>query len=116
MFHSREECLKSKRDMSDALHALTGKWKIPLILSLVQSSKRFTELQDDLTGISPKVLAKELKDLELNEFIIRTEYPATPPAVVYHVTEHARSIRPLLIELSTFGRQHREKIKDSMRR
>jgi DNA-binding HxlR family transcriptional regulator len=73
-----EECTCSLRNVIDALYVLSGKWKLPLILSLVQSSKRFNKIQNEVAGITPKVLANELKHLELNGFITPNVYPSTP--------------------------------------
>lgn len=109
-------CATSLKNVLDALYVLNGKWRLALILSLMQSSKRFNEIQHTLTGISAKVLAKELKDLELNDFITRTVYPTTPVSIIYEATAHSRTLKSVLTELSTWGEQHREKIKESMRK
>jgi DNA-binding HxlR family transcriptional regulator len=111
-----EECARSLRSILDALYVLNGKWKIALILSMMQSSKRFNEIRNEISGISPKVLAKELKDLELNGFIRRNVYPTTPVTIIYEATDYSRTLRNVIRELSMWGEQHREKIKESMRR
>lgn len=110
------ECAGSLRNVLDALYVLNGKWKLALILSLVQSSKRFNEIQHDVTGISAKVLAKELKDLELNDFITRKVYPTIPVSIIYEATAYSLTLKNVLAELSNWGEQHREKVKESMRR
>lgn len=112
---SKAACAGSLKNVLDALYVLNGKWKLALILCLMQSSKRFNEIQNEIPGISPKVLAKELKDLELNFFVIRNVYPTTPVSIIYEATEYSRTLKNLLDELSTWGAQHREKIKQSMR-
>jgi DNA-binding HxlR family transcriptional regulator len=112
----KAECADSLKNVLDALYVLNGKWKLALILSLVQSSKRFNEIQQEVTGISSKVLAKELKDLELNDFIRRNVYPTTPVSVIYEATEYSRTLKNVLAELNNWGEQHREKIKQSMRK
>jgi DNA-binding HxlR family transcriptional regulator len=109
-------CAGSLKNVLDALYVLNGKWKLALILSLIQSSKRFNEIQHEITGISPKVLAKELKDLELNDFISRNVYPTTPVSIIYEATEYSRTLKTVIGELSAWGEQHREKIKQSMRK
>lgn len=114
-FVSREECTASVGHIRDALYVLNGKWKLPLIFSLTESSKRFGELQRVLEGITPKVLTKELKDLELNGFVLRKVYPTTPVTVIYEVTSYAGTLHNVLNELRDWGYQHREKIKDDMR-
>jgi DNA-binding HxlR family transcriptional regulator len=111
-----EECAGSLKNVLDALYVLNGKWKLALILSLVQSSKRFNEIQHDIPGISSRILAKELKDLELNDFITRKVYPTTPVSIIYEATEYSRTLKNVIGELSAWGKQHREKIRQSMRR
>ncbi|KIO75093.1 HxlR family transcriptional regulator [Pedobacter lusitanus] len=111
-----KECANSLNNVLDALYVINGKWKLAIILCLVQSSKRFNELQHEIRGISPKVLAKELKDLELNDFIIRKVYPATPVIIIYEATEYSRTLKNVIGELAAWGEQHREKIKQSMRK
>lgn len=113
---SNEECAGSLKNVLDALYVLNGKWKLALILSLVQSSKRFNEIQHAIPEISSKVLAKELKDLELNDFIKRNVYPTTPVSIVYEATAYSRTLKNVIGELSAWGEQHREKIKQSMRK
>ena len=113
---SKEGCAGSIKNVLDALSVLNGKWKFALIVSLVQSSKRFNEIQNEVTGISAKVLAKELKDLELNDFIIRKAYPTTPVTIIYEATAYSRTLKSVIGELSAWGEQHREKVKQSMRK
>jgi DNA-binding HxlR family transcriptional regulator len=113
---TRTQCAGSLKNVIDALYVLNGKWKLALILSIMQSSKRFNEIQHEIAGISAKVLAKELKDLELNGFITRNVYPSTPVSIIYETTEYSRTLKSVLGELSAWGEQHREKIKQSMRK
>lgn len=111
-----DECTRSLKNVLDALYVINGKWKLAVILCLVQSSKRFNELQHEITGISSKVLAKELKDLELNDFIMRKVYPTHPVSIIYEATEYSKTLKNVIGELSAWGEQHREKIKQSMRK
>ncbi|MBF4492737.1 helix-turn-helix transcriptional regulator [Flavobacterium sp. MR2016-29] len=113
---TQDECAGSLKNILDALYVLNGKWKIALILSLVQSPKRFNEIRKEITVISPKILAKELKDLELNDFIKRTVYPTTPVSIIYEATDYSRTLKSVIRELSAWGEQHREKVKESMRK
>ena len=112
---TKQECLASVNAIRDALFVLNGKWKLPLIFSLLEKSQRFNEIQHAITGISSKILAKELKDLELNDFIIRNVYPTTPVSIIYEATEYSRTLKNVMGELNTWGEQHREKVRQSMR-
>lgn len=107
------ECAGSLKNVIDAMYVLNGRWKLALILCLVQSPKRFGEIQNEITGISPKVLSNELKDLELNYLISRTVYPTTPVSIIYEATKYSHTLKTLLFELSTWGEHHRKKIKES---
>lgn len=113
---NKEDCAHSLKYVIDALYVLGGKWKLPLILCLVQSPKRFNEIQNEVSGISPKILAQELKDLELNEFIKRNVHPTRPVTIIYEATEYSRTLKNVLRELSSWGGQHRERIRESIRK
>ncbi|MCS3800784.1 winged helix-turn-helix transcriptional regulator [Niastella sp. OAS944] len=111
----KDDCNNSLKYVLDALYVLGGKWKLPLILCLVQSPKRFNEIQNELSGISPKILAQELKDLELNEFIKRNVHATRPVTIIYEATAYSQTLKSVLRELTAWGQQHREKIRESMR-
>jgi DNA-binding HxlR family transcriptional regulator len=112
----KEECIVSVSHIRDALYVLNGKWKLPLIFTLTESSKRFGELQRVLDGITPKILIKELKELEVNGFVLRKVFPTTPVTVIYEATSYSDTLQKVLYELRAWGAQHREKIKEEMRK
>lgn len=111
-----EECNGSLKNIIDALYVLNGKWKIALILSLIQSPKRFNELKKEMQGISAKILAKDLKDLELNDFVRRNVRLSSPVLIIYEATDYSLTLKDVIHELSRWGKLHREKVKESMRK
>ncbi|MEP7265218.1 MAG: helix-turn-helix domain-containing protein [Bacteroidota bacterium] len=104
------ECTQATMAVKDALDVLSGRWKLPIIVSLKFGIKRFKEISKEVTGISDKVLAKELKDLEINQLIKRTVYDTFPPTVEYSITEHGKSLFTVIDELKKWGVLHRKKI------
>lgn len=96
--------------VKDALEALSGKWKIPILVSLSSGTKRFKEISKEVGGITDKMLSKELKDLEMNKLISRTVRDTFPPTVEYSWTEHSRTLGNLIKELQSWGAVHRKKI------
>jgi DNA-binding HxlR family transcriptional regulator len=108
--HSVESCNQSIAAVRDALYVLNGKWKIPLIVSLNSGPKRFKEIQRDLKDITPKVLSKELRELEQNEFVTRKVFNTVPVSVIYELTEYSKCLDDLIEALRAFGQQHRERI------
>ena len=113
---TKQECLASINAIRDALFVLNGKWKLPLIFSLLERSKRFNEIQQSVKGITPKILSKELKDLEQNGFVTRNVYPTTPVTVIYEITAYSATLKSVLNELKQWGTQHRDMIRQSMRK
>ena len=108
-----EACARSLSAIQDTLYVLGGKWKLQIIVALFNGPQRFRELQRSLKTITPKVLSKELKELELNEFITRTVYPTTPVTVEYQVTEYSQTLGDVLFAMRTWGERHRARLKQN---
>jgi DNA-binding HxlR family transcriptional regulator len=108
--HSPEACTAAITGVRDALYVLNGKWKLPLIVALSNGPQRFKDIQRALGDITPKILSKELKDLELNEFVIRNVYSTTPVTVTYQLTPYSQSLDRVVQELKDWGVAHRKRI------
>ncbi|SOD79041.1 winged helix-turn-helix transcriptional regulator [Spirosoma fluviale] len=108
--HSGAECTQSLQAVQDALYVLSGKWKLPIIIAMSGGPKRFGELQRLVSGITAKVLSKELKELEMNEFAVRHVYATMPVTVEYELTEYSQSLNSIIEALRTWGIQHRARI------
>jgi DNA-binding HxlR family transcriptional regulator len=106
-----QQCTASLGAVGDALYAIGGKWKLKIIIALLEGNKRFNELQRTIEGISAKVLSTELKELEMNGFIKRTVFTGTPVAVEYELTEYSNTLQDVMQALSAWGTMHRETIK-----
>ncbi len=104
------ECARKMLPVKDALDVLNGKWKLQIILSLTFDKKRFKQIQREIPGLTPKVLSKELKDLEINELAKRTVYDTSPITVEYELTPYGRTLKPLIEELRKWGTKHRNRI------
>lgn len=113
---SQDTCTKHLLPVRDALDLLSGKWKLPIILSLSFGKKRFRQIQREMDGITPKMLSKELKDLEVNTLISRHVYDSAPVMVEYEITAYGRTLMPVVKELHDWGLKHRRKIIAGVRR
>ncbi|UAY52571.1 winged helix-turn-helix transcriptional regulator [Ferruginibacter albus] len=114
--HTSESCTKSIEAVRDTLYVLNGKWKLPIIIALSEGPKRFKDLQRSLQTITPKILSKELKELELNEFITRTVYSTSPVTVEYELTKYSQSLNRIIGEMREWGLQHRKRIMNSSKK
>lgn len=94
--------------INDALNVISGKWKLPIIGSLLYDKKRFKELESDIERITPRMLSKELKELELNGIVRRTVYNTIPVKVEYELTESGKSLRKVLDTMVEWGLEHRQ--------
>ena len=108
--HNGQSCGRSIAAIRDTLYVLSGKWKLPIIIALKNGPRRFKDLQRELEEITPKILSKELKELEMNEFAVRHVYATTPVTVEYELTEYSHSLDSIIEALRHWGIQHRARI------
>ncbi|MDF1675105.1 MAG: helix-turn-helix domain-containing protein [Vicingaceae bacterium] len=94
----------------DTMNVINGKWKLPIMGSLLYGKKRFKELEREIPGITPRMLSKQLKDLELNSIVKRTVYNTTPVTVEYELTPSGKEFRSVLDVMVEWGMQHRKRV------
>jgi DNA-binding HxlR family transcriptional regulator len=75
-----------------------------VIRELLGGARRFGQLRDSLTGISPKTLTDRLRELEDAGLVSRTIYAEIPPRTEYRLTGLGQSLEPVLVALADFGR------------
>jgi DNA-binding HxlR family transcriptional regulator len=109
MEHKPHSCAKSRLAVQDTLETIHGKWKLPILITLQHRPFRFKELAKEI-GITPRMLARELKDLETNKLISRTVMQTRPVSVEYAITEYGRTFDEVLGAMRDWGIKHRHKI------
>lgn len=92
------------------LESVGGKWKLVILWHLSQGTHRFSELERKISGITQKMLAQELRNMEKDGLIKRKVYPVVPPKVEYSLTPHGKSLNEVLDSLSEWGVQHQNTI------
>ena len=65
---------------------LTGKWSLLLLIALRDGTMRFAELYRRVNGVSERMLAKTLQQLESHHLLVRKSFPVVPPHVEYTLT------------------------------
>jgi DNA-binding HxlR family transcriptional regulator len=102
---------KEMRAVQDSMDVLNGKWKISIISSLCcYNTRRFSDILNDIEGISNRMLSKELKELEINKLVKRTILDTQPITVQYELTEHGLTLKTIIFNLIEWGNEHRKKI------
>ncbi|UCM88854.1 winged helix-turn-helix transcriptional regulator [Streptomyces marincola] len=87
-----------------ALDVLGGKWKGPILWELdTYRVRRFAELRRGLPGVSEKMLAQHLREMEEDGLVHREVHAEVPPRVEYSLTEHGRTLNRALVALGAWG-------------
>ena len=89
------------------LRVIAGKWK-PLILYFVAQDgpTRYGELRRAVRDVSDKMLIQQLKELEADGLVKRTDYKEIPPRVDYSLTPLGRSLAEALVPLCSWGTEN----------
>lgn len=104
-------CQLRMQAISDTMSLLSGKWKFHIIGTLIEGSKLgFMDLLREVNGIGPKMLSKELQDLEMNNLISRTVMNTKPITVSYSITEYGKTLSPLIEEMAKWGIAYRKAV------
>lgn len=98
------------RSIRDTIDFFSGKWKLPIIGVLMHGKRRFNELERMIPKITPRMLSKELRDLEINKVVKRVVYDTVPPTVEYEITAYGTSVKTVLNAMHKWGKDHRKKI------
>jgi DNA-binding HxlR family transcriptional regulator len=108
--HSAGECSQYVLPIRDCLDIISGKWKLPILGALTHSKKRFKEMEREIQGITPRMLSKELRELELNQLVSRKVYDTKPVTVEYELSPYGKSLDKVLGAMKEWGLQHRKRI------
>lgn len=93
---------------SYTLSLISGKHKMVILYCLMEFEVvRFNELKRYLKKVTDKTLSNNLKELEKDCLIIRTEYPQIPPKVEYRLSERGKSLMTVLDQLCIWGEENR---------
>jgi DNA-binding HxlR family transcriptional regulator len=95
--------------MEFAMNQISGKWKLVILWHIYdQEVIRFGELMKSINKITHKMLSNQLKEL-VNDGIIHKEiYKEIPPKVEYSLTEHGKTLIPIMEMLFEWGSKHRK--------
>ncbi|WP_067477509.1 winged helix-turn-helix transcriptional regulator [Actinomadura hibisca] len=89
-----------------AMDVIGGRWKVLILWALDERPHRFGELRRALDGVTEKVLAAHLRELEADGIVHRAEYAMVPPRVEYSLTPRGAALNEALAPLGKWGREH----------
>lgn len=93
-----------------SLARIANKWTAMIVIALSDGSLRFGEVRAAVDGISGKVLAETLRELERDGIVTRTAYDEMPPRVEYALTPLGETLRDPLAALGRWAESHIEEV------
>jgi DNA-binding HxlR family transcriptional regulator len=83
-----------------------GKWKASILYKLRDGAVRFSELRRRMQRVTPRMLARQLRELEKSGFIYRDVYPEVPPRVEYGLSKHGKSLNVVTNAMAKWGKDN----------
>lgn len=91
----------------DALNVVSGKWKLAIICTLLSGPKGFADIERLLGTISPRMLSRELRELEVNGAVTRKPVEGNGRGHQYVLTASGRKLEDIVFMLASWGAEHR---------
>ncbi|MFD7082333.1 winged helix-turn-helix transcriptional regulator [Streptomyces sp. NPDC059918] len=95
---------------------VANKWALLIIEALGEGTLRFTELRNEVEGVSHKMLTQNLRMLERNGLVDRVVHPTVPPRVEYSLTEPGQALRKTVDVMCDWTHRHLRHIEVSRQR
>jgi DNA-binding HxlR family transcriptional regulator len=95
---------------------VANKWAFLIIEALGARTLRFSELRNEVEGVSHKMLTQNLRMLERNGLVERHVHPTVPPRVEYTLTEPGRALRATVDGMCVWTHRYFGQIEAARRR
>lgn len=92
-----------------AVRIIGGKWKVDILCALERAPRRFGRLRQMIPGISEKMLAQQLREMEADGIVHREIHDTLPPKVVYSLTAQGTALIVGVTSLCQWGELHQRR-------
>ena len=92
------------------INIVGDKWTLPVLYILKDETKRYSEIQRQIPGVSKKMLTQTLRRLESDKIVKRTVYPVVPPKTEYNLTVFGHKLIEPLTVLANWAEEHQEEL------
>lgn len=86
-----------------AFEILGKKWTGLIIQVLIPGPQRFSDFQEVIPHLSPRMLTERLKALEEYGIVVRHVYPEMPVRIEYELTEKGRDLQNVMKEIQAWA-------------
>ena len=91
------------------LAVIGGKWKPVILYKLAREGiLRFSDLRREISGVTERMLSRQLRELERDGLVHREVYKQVPPKVEYSLTKLGCSLIPILVSMREWGVAYEE--------
>lgn len=90
-------------EVEAAMDIMGGKYKAIIIYELIGKTLRYNEIQKLIPQATPRMIIKQLKELEADDIVKRTLYPVVPPRTEYRLTEWGETLVPIIDMINDWG-------------
>lgn len=109
--NENKKTLESSCSEIYAVNLISGRWILSICYHLKQEKLRFFELKDRIHNISERMLTLQLKKMEQENLVIKTVHAEVPLKVEYELSEMGKKLIPILTQLESWGKEHKENMK-----
>ena len=101
--HDRDEPSSFCPVYHRAVELIGRRWTGAILRALLSGVSRFNELAVTVPGLSDRMLAERLKELEAEGIVVRTVFPETPVRIEYSLTAKGRSLNSVIQAVSEWA-------------
>lgn len=95
------------------LDRISDKWVTLILVALDGGTRRYSDLNRVIAGVSQKMLTQTLRTLERDGLVSRTLTPGVPARVDYSLTPLGESFMPAVKAVKAWAEQHISEIEAS---
>lgn len=92
--------------LAAALERVGDRWSARVVEALLDGPRRFGDLQVEVHGIAPNILADRLRRMEADGLLVASAYAERPPRFEYRLTAEGRALAGALRLLADWGARH----------
>jgi DNA-binding HxlR family transcriptional regulator len=96
-------CQPVPPEVREAADLLGRRWQLAIIYAALTGALRFNEFAEAVAGISPRMLAERLRELEAAGLLQRYVIPSSPPTVEYRLTSKGAKLRPVMEAMRAYA-------------
>ncbi len=109
----RGELLVAECPSRSVLNHVTSQWGVLVLIVLLEGTWRFSQIRKKVNGISEKMLAQTLQNLESDGFLNRKSFPVVPPHVEYSLTPMGQEVAAHISSLADWIESNLFRIMDA---